>query len=87
MVAQTLWVLLVLAGMATVWLIGAWGYSRTQRLIADALGGKDAMTGAQWFANLAQPLGTAVLVLAALILLARWRWPEHYGRRRMGGDD
>ena len=31
MVAQTLWVLLVLAGMATVWLIGAWGYSRTQR--------------------------------------------------------
>ena len=45
------------------------------------------MTGAQWFANLAQTLGTAVLVLAALILLARWRWPEHYARRRMGGDD
>jgi len=63
------------------------GTLRAQGMISGALGGEDVMTGAQWFASLAQTLGMAALAMAALILLARWRWPERYARQRMGQDD
>ncbi|TSE29591.1 hypothetical protein [Tepidimonas charontis] len=64
-----------------------WSGTTAQHLHSDRLGGDAALSSVQWIAMIAQSLGTATLVMAALLLLAKWRWPERFARDRMGVND
>lgn len=74
--------LLQIAGMAVFTAFA----TRAYRLHTDVLGGDDAISNTQYLAILAQMFGTAPLAVFALILLAKWRWPQRFARDRMDGN-
>jgi hypothetical protein len=80
--AATIGNLLQFAGVMGFYLLTMAAY----RLYTNVLGGEDAMTDMQFLAVLAQTLGLGILSGFALILLAKWRWPERFARDRMDGN-
>jgi len=57
------------------------------RLHAEHLGGEEGLEGSLIVVIIVQLLATSVLVMAALILAAKWRWPQRFARRRMFDED
>ncbi|MGF1546713.1 MAG: hypothetical protein ACFCUG_05270 [Thiotrichales bacterium] len=56
------------------------------RMHTEHLGGEEAIDGVLWLVMILQHIGLGLLVMAALILAAKGRWPDRYARDRMSSN-